>query len=120
MLTLISFEDDRVVGARISGKITRPEFDTVAAALEAALAKHDKVRFYAEMETFGGVAMDALFKDLEFGLRHWQQFEREAVVTDRNWMRRLALMADKLLPSIEVKVFAGDEVESAKAWICEP
>ena len=38
MLTLIPFEDDRVVGARISGKITRPEFDTVAAALEAALA----------------------------------------------------------------------------------
>ncbi|KGD60128.1 hypothetical protein T9A_02886 [Alcanivorax jadensis T9] len=120
MLTLIPFDDDRVVGARISGKITRPEFDAVAEALEAALAKHDKVRFYAEMETFGGVAMDALFQDLKFGLRHWQQFEREAVVTDRDWMRRLALLADKLLPSIEVKVFAGDDVDSAKAWICEP
>ena len=99
MLTLIPFDDDRVVGARISGKITRPEFDTVAAALEAALARHDKVRFYAEMETFGGVAMDALFQVLKFVLRHWQHFEREAVVTDQDWMRRLALLADKLLPS---------------------
>ena len=34
MLTLIPFDDDRVVGARISGKITRPEFDAVAEALE--------------------------------------------------------------------------------------
>ena len=98
----------------------RVVLDAVAEALEAALAKHDKVRFYAEMETFGGVAMDALFQDLKFGLRHWQQFEREAVVTDRDWMRRLALLADKLLPSIEVKVFAGDDVDSAKTWICEP
>jgi len=118
MLTLIPFDDDRVVGARISGKITRPEFDAVAAALETALAKHDKVRFYAEMETFGGVAMDALFQDLKFGLRHWQQFEREAVVTDQDWMRRLALLADKLLPSIDVKVFARDDMDSARAWIC--
>ena len=118
MLTLIPFDDDRVVGARISGKITRPEFDSVAAELEAALEKHEKVRFYAEMETFGGVAMDALFQDLKFGLRHWQRFEREAVVTDANWMRRLAAMADKLFPGIEVKVFGSDEVASARAWIC--
>ena len=119
MLTLIPFQDDRVVGARISGKITRPEFDIVAAALEEALARHDRVRFYVEMETFGGVAMDALFEDLKFGLRHWQQFEREAVVTDKDWMRRLGVLADKLLPSIEVKVFACDEQDSANAWICE-
>ncbi len=118
MLTLIPFDDDRVVGARISGKIPRPEFDTVAAALEAALARHDKVRFYAEMETFGGVAMDALFQDLKFGLRHWQHFEREAVITDQDWMRCLALLAPKLLPSIDVKVFARDDTASAKAWIC--
>ena len=34
MLTLIPFDDSRVVGARISGKITRPEFDSMVAALE--------------------------------------------------------------------------------------
>ena len=45
MLTLIPFDDDRVVGARISGKITRGEFDSVTAALEAALQKHETVRF---------------------------------------------------------------------------
>ncbi|MAX56675.1 MAG: STAS/SEC14 domain-containing protein [Alcanivoracaceae bacterium] len=119
MLTLIPFDDSRVVGARISGKITRPEFETVAAALEAALEKHDKVRFYAEMETFGGVAMDALFEDLKFGLRHWKQFEREAVVTESDWLRRLGVLADKLLPGIDVQVFPRDQQDAAKHWICE-
>jgi hypothetical protein len=120
MLTLIPFDDDRVVGARISGKITRGEFDSVTAALEAALQKHETVRFYAEMETFGGVSMDVLFQDLKFGLAHWKHFDREAVVTDKDWMRRLSVLADKLLPSIDVKVFPSDDVDAAKAWICEP
>ena len=120
MLTLIPFDDDRVVGARISGKITRGEFDSVTAALEAALQKHETVRFYAEMETFGGVSMDVLFQDLKFGLTHWKHFDRETVVTDKDWMRRLSVLADKLLPSIDVKVFPSDEADAAKAWICEP
>ena len=33
-------------------------------------------------------------------------------------LRQLALLADKLLPSIDVKVFARDDTASAKAWIC--
>ncbi|MEQ3638013.1 STAS/SEC14 domain-containing protein [Alcanivorax sp.] len=119
MLTLIPFDDDRVVGARISGKMTRAEFDAVTSALEAALQKQPKVRFYAEMETFGGVSMDVLFQDLKFGLSHWKHFDRQAVVTDKDWMRRLSILADKLLPFIEVKVFSSDDTEAAKAWICE-
>ena len=50
MLTLIPFDDSRVVGARISGKITRPEFDKMVEKLEAAL------------KTSGNVVLPVFFK----------------------------------------------------------
>lgn len=118
MLTLIPFDDGRVVGARIAGKITRPEFDQMAAAMEAAMAQYPRIRLYVELESFAGVALDALFRDLHFGLQHWRQVERKVVVTDRNWVARLGNLSDRLFPSVQVKVFANDEQPQARAWIC--
>ena len=83
MLTLIPFDDSRVVGARISGKITRPEFNKMVEKLEAALNSHGKVRVYVELEGFGGVAMDSLLEDLKFGIRHWNDVDRKVVVSTR-------------------------------------
>lgn len=120
MLTLIPFDDTRVVGARISGKITRPEFDSMVEKLEAVLEEHEKVRVYVELESFGGVAMNTLLEDLKFGIRHWADVERKVVVSDSDWVRRLASLASRLFSQIQVKVFERDQVDAAKAWVCEP
>ncbi|KGD62668.1 hypothetical protein Y5S_03623 [Alcanivorax nanhaiticus] len=119
MLTLIPFDDSRVVGVRISGKITRPEFDSMVKELEDVLTRHDKVRVYVELESFGGVALDTLLEDLKFGVRHWRDVERKVVVSDADWVRRLGSLSSRLFSSIQVKVFERDQEQEAKAWICE-
>ena len=120
MLSLIPFDDDRVVGVRISGKITRPDFDRMVEKLNEVLAAHDKVRVYVELESFGGVAMDTLLEDLKFGLRHWNDVERKVVVSDADWVHRLGSLSARLFTQIEVKVFGRDQAEDARAWICQP
>lgn len=120
MLTLIPFDDTRVIGVRISGKITRPEFDSMVEKLEAVLAKHDKVRVYVELESFGGVAMDTLLEDLKFGICHWNDVERKVVVSDADWVRRLGGLSSRLFSNIQVQVFERDQIDQAKVWICEP
>ncbi|MCK0154579.1 STAS/SEC14 domain-containing protein [Alcanivorax sp. S6407] len=119
MLTLIPFADSRVVGVRISGKITRPEFDSMVEKLEAVLQEHGKVRVYVELERFGGVAMDTLLEDLKFGIRHWNDVERKVVVSDADWVHRLARLSSRLFSHIQVKVFERDQEQEAKSWICE-
>jgi len=120
MLTLIPFDDTRVVGVRISGKITRPEFDLMVERLESVLTEYAKVRVYVELESFGGVAMDTLLEDLKFGLRHWHDVERKVVVSDADWVRRLGNLASRLFSNIQVQVFERDQADQARAWICEP
>jgi hypothetical protein len=119
MLELIDIPNDRVVGLRIDGKIDNESFDAVLTEIEARLVHHDKVRIYAEIHSLGGMALEALFKDIKFGLGNWRRFDREAIVTDRRWLHRVAPMAGKLFPGIDVKVFALDDVLTARAWVQE-
>tara|TARA_R110000868_G_scaffold101116_2_gene278420 strand:- start:2662 stop:3024 length:363 start_codon:yes stop_codon:yes gene_type:complete len=117
MLTSIPFADDRVVGFRIEGKITTDVLDQAIVLIEVALQKHERIRMYVEMPSFDGISVEAFYKDMKYGLSHWGRFEREAVVTDRHWMEKMASLADKLFSSIDVRVFPSDQTDAARDWV---
>jgi len=85
--------------------------------MEEMLKEHNKLRVYAEVEEIGGMSVHTLMKDIHFKLKHWQDFEKEAVVSDKSWLESWVSIADKLFPHIEVKHFSTDEKEKAKEWI---
>jgi len=117
MLTSIPFADDRVVGFRIEGRVTTEVLDQAIALIDAALLRHEKVRMYVEMPSFDGISVEAFYKDMKYGLSNWGRFEREAVVTDKHWMEKMAILADKLFSSIDVRVFPSDQTDAARDWI---
>ena len=111
--------EGNVVGFRISGRIEDADFDRVAALIEQTLDAHDRVRVYAEIESLDGVSLDALWKDLRFSCKHIRDVEREAVVTDKQWLANLAQISDKLFSGLEVKHFGLDQKDEARDWILE-
>ena len=119
MLDPIPFDDPRVIGIRIDGRIKSSEYARLLDTLKARLARHDTLRLYVEIRSFGGMSAEAFFKDLAFGLKNWDRFEREAVVTDRKWLHSAAWALDRVFPHTEVKAFAPEEAEQARAWIAE-
>ena len=42
----------------------------------------------------------AFLKDFWFSLRHWQQFEREAIVSDLQWLGKTARFFSRLVPGV--------------------
>ena len=119
MLRLLSFDDPRVVGFHIDGHVKKPELARLLGVLKEKLGRHETLRLYIEWEEFEGMSAEAFLKDLGFGLKHWDRFERKAIVTDRRWMHTAARAADRFFPHIEVKAFAEDEEAAARAWISE-
>lgn len=119
MLTFIDMDADNVLGFLIDGKITGDEFDEVASQLEKKMENHSQISLYVEVESFEGFSFEALMKDLKFGLSNWDRFEKEAVVTEKKWLEKLADVGDKIIPSIEVKAFPFEEREQAKKWVQE-
>ncbi len=117
MIEMIPMEADQVVGLRIRGRIETSDFDEVVALLEQKFERHQKLRIYAEIESIGGMSLEAFFKDVQYSLRNFRRFDKEAVVSDKGWLKAFVSVADKLFPSIEARHFSFEENEKARAWI---
>lgn len=105
-----------LVEIEVDGAIERAEFERIAARLEAAIARHGKLRLLEVVRSFAGIDARTLWQDVRFSLRHLNAFSRVAVVTDLKWMRPLATVAGALIPG-EVRLFALGEIGAARAWL---
>jgi SpoIIAA-like len=102
----------------VDGRVGKAEFDDIAARLEAAIARHGKLRVLEEVRSFGGIEPRAFWADLKFGLRHLNDFSRCAVVGDKRWLELLTKGAGKLI-ACELRHFPPEQVEAARAWLRE-
>ena len=120
MLEIIHFDEVRVLGMRIGEKITDDDMQLLIETAEmklAALGAGGRLRIYVEVDSFRGIGLDALIKDLKFGLSHFRDFECKAVVSDKAWMARMAKVCDPLFPSIELRHFSTEDRGAARAWV---
>jgi hypothetical protein len=84
---------DGVLGFRASGKITREEYDEMMKPIYAALERGEKLNIYFELaEDFHGLDGGAFWEDLKaaasVGLKHRSSWQKTALITDKDWIRR--------------------------------
>ena len=119
MLEIIPFEEENIIGFRLRGKIEDSEFDETIRIIEEKLKLHKKLRVYAEIEEFKGMSVNTFMKDIHYSLRYWRNFDKEAVVSDKGWLKTWVGIAGSIVPGVEVRHFTFDEKEEAKEWIRE-
>lgn len=110
---------DHVVALRFSGELTGPDFDKVAGEIEARLARYPRIGVVADLTGFDGLTLEALAKDIRYNLAklgEWKRFPREAVITDKAWVRTAVSALDPLVPQVEVRTFSPAEQAEALAW----
>ena len=117
VLKTLPTADDRIVGFAIDGTITADDIDRITAEITQRLESHDRLRLYAEVNTWTGISPQALLKDLRFSLQHFKDFEKEAIVSDKSWLKVMAETGDRLLPHTEVKHFSWEHQADALEWV---
>ena len=120
MIQLIEGLPDAVVGLEAVGEVKSTDYKTIAAPeVKSALERHPKIRLIHVLDqrftsyTAGGAWQDALL-----GLAHPRSFERIAVVTDSESIRRLVKLGGWSIPG-ELRLFTNREREQAKTWATE-
>ena len=119
MLQITSPPSERIVAIRVSEQLTDKDVDTAIAAVEAALHNHDRVSFYAQVESSFRLTVAGFFKDLRYGfskLRDLKRFYRAAVITDSRWIATIARVEGVVFSQIEIKVFPTSDREAAIQW----
>lgn len=114
---LIPHKPDHIIGLEIDGWIDTEDIDRVVKLVEPRLDAGEKLRIYAEVNNWSGISLGAFIKDLRFSLQHVQDFDKEAIVSDKKWLEVLAALGNTLFSSMEVKHFNLNEKDRALEWL---
>lgn len=113
---------NHVVAIRLSGAITGQDYDRAVAEVDAKLSVHDRIGVLVDLTTFEDMTAEAGARDARYSLKHlWElrRFPREALITDKEWVRALARIVTPILPRVEVRTFdPGDETQ-AMSWVSD-
>lgn len=107
-----------VLGFKLQGKLHDQDYQTFVPTLEAAIAAHGKIRLLAWFEDFHGWDLHAMWDDFQFGVKHYSDLERIAIVGDRKWEEWMAKLC-KPFTKASVNYFDVSQTDAAWAWLRE-
>ena len=118
MIETIETGSPKVIGVKLTGKLHDDDYQSFVPKMEAIMAAKGKVRLLAQFEDFHGWDLHAAWDDFKFGLKHFSDFERIAMVGDRKWEQWMAGFC-KPFTRAAVKYFDASEVDAAWKWLRE-
>lgn len=111
-----------VLALRLCGRVTAEDYEQVIAAIEPMLQSQQRIGVFADLTGFTDIMPDAAAKDFGYALgkiSQWTRFKREAVVTDKEWVRALMRLAAPFAPFMELRVFSPGQEAEALAWAAD-
>lgn len=120
MIDIIPGTPANVVAFSASGKVTGEDYDKILVpAVEAALHASDKIRLLYHLgPEYTGFMPAAAWDDTRIGMKHLAHYERIAIVSDDETMKRMTKAFAFMIPG-EVKLFANEELVAALEWVSE-
>ena len=104
-----------VLIVKIKGKLTAADYDVFVPRIEEML-ENGKIRILFQMEDFDGWTASAAWEDTKFGLKHFNDIERIALVGHKTLEKGMALLC-KAFTTADVKFFETGGMKEAKEWI---
>lgn len=118
MIEQIPLDSDQAVGFKMSGKLHDEDYKTFVPLVDAAIAKHGKVRMLAQFHDFHGWDLHALWDDIKFSTTHCTKIEKIALVGEKTWEKWMAQVC-KPFTMAKVQYFDAGQLDAAKAWLAE-
>lgn len=122
MLELIPHPADHVVAMKAGGTVTAQELQRAIDAIETAKQAHPRVSMVAELDDLRWMTLTALIRDIGYGLTQLGDLEhyyRAAVITDKEWIKHIAHLEERLFRTLEIRTFPRRERDAAMAWVGE-
>ena len=115
MIDYKEYPNTKTVEFRVSGKLSKEDYDAVVTPLQAFIDTHGSVRIIEVVESFSGFDPAVLIPGIRFDLKNISHISRAAVVSDIGWFSPLVRAASALTP-IEIRMFGMDQLDNARDW----
>jgi len=120
MLTILKDLPPHVVGIKATGKVTKEECDHVMIpAIDKLVQRTGRINYLLLLETdVKNFTLGALMDDLAVGVKHFNKWNKIAVVSDSKAVERFSDMFGMIAPG-QSKGFSLEELVRAKEWISD-
>lgn len=109
-----------VLGFRFIGEVTDEDYTGIfIPALNGAIEKYGTIRLLVDISDIQSEEIGAMDDDVRENARI-ASIEREAIIGDEDWEKRLAIVDHFFLfPNTDVRFFRTERRNEAWRWICE-
>lgn len=119
VVSLNEIDGGRVLEIRLTGKLAKQDYERFVPAVERLVKVHGKIRLLVEMHDFHGWTAGALWEDVKFDAKHFNDIERVAILGETTWQRGMAVFC-KPFTSAKVSYFDHTAKDGALAWLTAP
>lgn len=109
-------EDGKVLEIHVTGKLEKSDYEKFLPKIETLIQAHGKIRVLLYLHEFLGWTVSALWEDLKFDAKHFNDIERLAIVGESKWHEGMAAFC-KPFTTAEIKYFEHDQLPAARQWI---
>jgi hypothetical protein len=118
MITILTDVAPQVAAFEAKGTVSAEDYKNVLIPhIDAVAKKNDKISFLMLMDTdVANYDIGAWVKDIAVGFKHFSQWHRLAVVSDQDWLGKIAEVVGHVIPG-NIKSFKRAELQEAKGWV---
>lgn len=118
MIQFLDVDEKNTVATRMVGEISRKDVDQAAREIDRLRAEEGKVNMYIELDNFQGYdSMEAFFEDFKESLKHFDDFNKIALISQDEWLKGVASITKNLLPQTDARYYRFEERPQALRWL---
>lgn len=118
MIAIDITEGSNLLSIKITGKLEKADYEQFGTEVENLIRQHGKIRVLLEMADFHGWTAGALWEDIKFDMKHFNDIERLALAGDSKWEKGMAVFC-KPFTTAKVRYFERSKIDEAKRWLKE-
>lgn len=108
----------KVLELHATGKLEVKDYERFTPEAERLIKLFGKIRVLLVLSDFHGWTAGAMWDDLKFDVKHFNDIERVAVVGEKKWQHGMTTFC-KPFTTAKVRYFEHDHVDEARTWIAE-
>ncbi len=106
----------KLLVVHVSGKLVKADYESFVPEFDRLIQQHGKLRLLFDMTDFHGWEASAMWEDLKFGIQHFADIERLAMVGETKWQQGMATFG-KPFTKATIHYFDQADTTEARQWL---
>lgn len=116
MFTILPGRYPHTIAIEINGKATEEDAEKLDHYVKANYKEGEDFNLFIKINDIDGTTLKGLVDGIKFDAKHWSQFKKIAVLSEKNWIEKAAELW-VIAPGITTKHFTKEQEEEAWNWL---